>query len=113
MVDSDLEYAVPRSQYGAEERREPEKRSRAGAQVPGAAEATIIAPLETPPQIAARMGDCGANWMIKSATVPIKTPIQSEATDATNPAGPRHRRRTDAQAMKVTQTGSGSTVAVR
>ena len=59
------------------------------------------------------MVDVGANWMIRSATVPIRTPTQFEITDLTKPCWPPPQAKNEAQAMKVTQTGSGRMVAVR
>ena len=70
-------------------------------------------PLPSPTEMAARAGEPGAPMIASRHRLAITTPTQFETTDFMRPTMPPPQAKNEAQAMKVTQTGIGSTVAVR
>ena len=75
-------------------------------------EACTIAALPTPTQIAAAMGVGPVVAMASSESDAITSPTRFDVTLRTKPPEPPPTTKNEAQAMKVTHTGTGKTVAV-
>jgi hypothetical protein len=76
-------------------------------------DASIMAPLPIPTLMPANAGESGTNEIASRLNAAMTAPVQFEMIDLVNPAAPPPHAKNDAQAMNVTHTGIGITVAVR